>query len=61
MTTLQAGIGEIMVWGMLSRSTQSPLISMATPLNNAAYLNIVAGKLHPFTAVMFLYGVGYFE
>lgn len=61
MTTLQAGGGGIMVWGMFSWSTLGPLISVETSLNSTEYLRIVADHVHPFMAVMFPDGDGYFQ
>ncbi|GBO08427.1 hypothetical protein AVEN_270100-1, partial [Araneus ventricosus] len=56
MTTLKAGGGKIMVWGMISWSTLGVLISVDTTLNSAAYLNIVSDYVHSFMAIMFPYG-----
>lgn len=61
MTTLQAGGGGTMVWGMFSWSTLGPLISLDITLNSTAYLNIVADHVHSFMATMFPSGDGHFQ
>ncbi|GBO07732.1 hypothetical protein AVEN_204199-1, partial [Araneus ventricosus] len=55
-TTLKAGGGKIMVWGMISWSTLGVLISVDTILNSAAYLNIVTDHDNSFMAIMYPYG-----
>ncbi|GBO33401.1 hypothetical protein AVEN_39671-1 [Araneus ventricosus] len=61
MTTLLAGGGGIMVWGMFFWSTLGTLIFVDTTLYITAYLNIVANHVHSFMVIMFPYGDGHFQ
>jgi len=49
-TTVQAGGGCVMVWGMFSWHTLGPLVPIGHHLNATAYLNIVSDHVHPFMA-----------
>jgi len=40
-TTVQAGSGGVMVWGMFSWHTFGPLVPIGHRLNSTAYLSIV--------------------
>jgi len=48
-TTVQAGGGGVMVWGMFSWHT---LVPIGLRLNATAYLSIVSDHVHPFMATM---------
>ncbi|GBN19331.1 hypothetical protein AVEN_59630-1 [Araneus ventricosus] len=61
MTTLQAGVGGIVVWGMFFWSTLGPLVSVDTTLNSTAYLNIISDYVHSFMAIKFPYGDGHIK
>jgi len=45
-TTVQAGCGGVMVWGMLSWYTLGPLVPIGHCLNGTAYLSIVSDHVH---------------
>ena len=47
-STVQAGGGGVMVWGILPWHNLGPLIPIEHRLNAAAYLIIVADRVHPF-------------
>ena len=47
-TTVQAGGGGVMVWGMFSWHTLGPLVPIGHRLNATAYLSIVSDHVHPF-------------
>ncbi len=47
-STVQAGGGGVMVWGIFSWHTLGPLILIEHRLNATAYLSIVADHVHPF-------------
>jgi len=49
-TTVQAGGGGVMVWGMFSWHTLGPLVPIGHCLNAAAYLSIVSDHVHPLMA-----------
>ncbi len=47
-STVQAGGGGVMVWGIFSLHTVGPLVPIEHCLNTTAYLSIVADHVHPF-------------
>ncbi len=47
-STVQAGGGGVMVWGIFSWHTLGPLILIKHHLNATAYLSVVADHVHPF-------------
>ncbi len=47
-STVQAGGGGVIVWGIFSWYTLGPLVPTEHCLNAAAYLSIVADHVHPF-------------
>jgi len=47
-TTVQAGGGDVMVWGMFSWHALGPLVPIGHRLNVTAYLRIVSDHLIPF-------------
>jgi len=49
-TTVQAGGGGVIVWGMFSWHTLGPLVQIGHRLNATAYLSIVSDNVHPFMA-----------
>jgi len=52
-TTVKAGGGGVMVWGMLSWHTLGPLVPIGHRLNATAYLCIVFDHVHPFMTTMY--------
>uniref|UniRef100_A0A3B3QF02 Transposase Tc1-like domain-containing protein n=1 Tax=Paramormyrops kingsleyae TaxID=1676925 RepID=A0A3B3QF02_9TELE len=60
-TTLQAGGGGVMVWGMFSWHTLGPLVPIGHRLNATAYLSIVSDHVHPFMTTMYPSSDGYFQ
>uniref|UniRef100_A0AAY5L5G1 Transposase Tc1-like domain-containing protein n=1 Tax=Esox lucius TaxID=8010 RepID=A0AAY5L5G1_ESOLU len=57
-TTVQAGGGGVMVWGMFSWHT---LVPIGHRLNATAYLSIVSDHVHPFMTTMYPSSDGYFQ
>ncbi len=47
-STVQAGGGGVMVWGIYSWHTLDPLVPIEHRLNSTVYLSIVADHVHPF-------------
>ncbi len=47
-STVQAAVGGVMVWGIFSWHTLGPLVPIEYRLNTTAYLSIVADHVHPF-------------
>ncbi len=47
-STVQAGGGGVMVWGIFYWHTLGPLVPIEHRLNATAYLSIVADQVHPF-------------
>ncbi len=47
-STVQAGGGGVMVWGIFYWHTLGPLVPIEHRLNATAYLSIVADHVHPF-------------
>jgi len=60
-TTVQAGGGGVMLWGMFSWHTLGPLVPIGHSLNATAYLSIVSKNLHPFMATMYPFSDGSFQ
>ncbi len=52
-STVQAGGGGIMVWGIFSWHTLGPLVPIEHRLNATAYLSIVADHVHPFMTTVY--------
>ncbi len=48
LSTVQAGGGGVMVWGIFSWHTFGPLVPVEHRLNATAYRSIVADHVHPF-------------
>ncbi len=47
-STVQAGGGGVMVWGIFSWHTLGPLVPIEHRLNATVYLSIVPDHVHPF-------------
>ncbi len=52
-STVQAGGGGLMVWGIFSWYTLGPLVPIEHRLNTTVYLNIVADYAHPFMTTVY--------
>jgi len=52
-TTVQAGGGGLLVWGMFSWHILVPLVPTGHRLNAMAYLSIVSNHVYPFMATMY--------
>ncbi len=52
-STVQAGGGGVMVWGIFSWHTLDPLVPIEHRLNAAAYLSIVADHVHLFMTTVY--------
>jgi len=52
-STVQAGGGGVMVWGIFSWHTLGPLVPIEHSLNPTAYLSIVADHVHPFMTTVY--------
>ncbi len=52
-STVQAGGGGVMVWGIFSWHTLDPLVPIEHCLNTAAYRSIVADHVHPFITTVY--------
>uniref|UniRef100_A0A8C6ULW3 Uncharacterized protein n=1 Tax=Neogobius melanostomus TaxID=47308 RepID=A0A8C6ULW3_9GOBI len=55
-TTVQAGGGGVMVWGMFSWHTLGPLVPIGHRLNATDYLSIVSVYIHSSTLQIILCG-----
>jgi len=53
-STVQAGAGGVMVWGIFSWHTLGSLVPNEHRLNATAYLSIVADHVHPFMTTVTL-------
>jgi len=53
-STVQAGGGGVMVWGIFSWHTSGPLVPIEHFLNATAYQSIVADHVHSFMSVSHL-------
>uniref|UniRef100_A0A8C6Q136 Transposase Tc1-like domain-containing protein n=1 Tax=Nothobranchius furzeri TaxID=105023 RepID=A0A8C6Q136_NOTFU len=60
-TTVQAGDGGVMVWGMFSWHTLCPLLPTGHGLNATGILSIVSDHVHPFMTTMYPSSDGYFH
>ncbi len=60
-STVQAGGGGVMVWGIFSWHTLGPLVPIEHQLNATAYLSIVANHVHPLTTTVYPSSTGYFQ
>ncbi|KAG2460242.1 TCB1 transposase, partial [Polypterus senegalus] len=60
-TTVQAGGGGVMVWGMFSWHTLGPLVPIGHRLNATGYLSTVSDHVHPFMTTMYPSSDGYFQ
>ncbi len=54
-STVQAGGGGVMVWGIFSWHTFGPLVPIEHCLNSTVYLSIVADHVHPFMTTVYTY------
>ena len=52
-STVLAGGGGVMVWGIFSWHILGPLVPIEHCLNAAAYLSIVADYVHPFKTTVY--------
>ncbi len=52
-STVQAGGGGVMVWGIFSWHTLGPLVPIEHRLNATAYMSIVADHVHPFMITVY--------
>nr|KAF6369295.1 hypothetical protein mMyoMyo1_010662 [Myotis myotis] len=59
-TTLQAGGGSVMVWGMFSWHDLGPLIRVEC-LNSTTYLSIIGDQVHPIMLMVYPNGDGFFQ
>ncbi len=60
-STVQAGCGGEMVWGIYSWHTLDPLVPIEHNLNATAYLSIVSDHVHPFMTTVYPFSDGYFQ
>ncbi len=60
-STVQAGGGGVMVWGIFSWHSLSPLVPIERCLNTTAYLSIVADHVHPFMTTVYPSSDDYFQ
>ncbi len=60
-STVQAGGGGVMVWGIFYWHTLGPLVPIEHCLNATAYLSIVAYYAHPFMTTVHPSSDGYFQ
>ncbi len=60
-STVQAGGGGVMVWGIFSWHTLGPLVPIEHRLNATSYLSIVADHVHPFMTSVYPSSDGYFH
>ncbi len=60
-STVQAGGGGVMVWGIFSWRTLGPLVPTEHRLNATAYLSIVADHVHPFMTTVYPSSDVYFQ
>ncbi len=60
-STVQAGGGGVMVWGIYSWDTLGPLVPVEHCLNATAYLSIVADHVHPFMTTVYPSSDSYFQ
>lgn len=60
-STVQAGGGGAMVWGIYSWRTLGPLLPIEHCVNITAYLSIIADHVHPFRTSVYSSSDGYFQ
>ncbi len=60
-STVQAGGGGVMVWGIFAWHTLGSLVPIEHRLNATAYLSNVADHVHPFMTYLILSSDGYFQ
>ena len=60
-STVQAGGGGVMVWGIFSWLTLSPLVPTEHCVKATAYLSIVTDHVHPFMTTVYPSSGGYFQ
>ncbi len=60
-STVQAGGGGVMVWGIFSWHTLGPLVPTEHCLNATTYLSIVADHVHPFRTTVYPSSDDYFQ
>ncbi len=60
-STIQAGGGGVIVWGMFSWHTLGPLAPIEHSINATAYLTIVADHVHLFMTTVYTSSDGYFQ
>ncbi len=60
-STVQAGGGGVMVWGILSCHTLGPLVPIEHRLNTTVYLSIVADHVHLFMTTEYTSSDDYFQ
>ncbi len=60
-STVQAGVGGVMVWGIFSWHTLGLLAPIEHSLNSTDYLSIVADHDHPFMTTVYPSTDGYFQ
>ncbi|GBN89068.1 Transposable element Tc1 transposase [Araneus ventricosus] len=58
---IQAGNGDIMLWGMFSWAALGPVVMVEQIMKAANYLNTIADQLHPYMAFVFPTGNGIFQ
>ncbi len=59
-STVQAGVGGVMVWGIFYWHTLGPLVPIEYRLNATACLSIVADHVHPFITTVYPSSDDYF-
>ncbi len=60
-STVQAGGGGVMVWGIFYWDTLGPLVPIEHRFNTTAYLSIVADHVHPFMTTVYSSSDVYFQ
>ncbi len=60
-STVQAGGGGVMVWGIISLHSLGPLVPIEHRSNATVYLSIVADHVHPFMTTMYPSSDDYFQ
>ncbi len=60
-STVQAGGGGVVVWGIFSWHTLGPLVPIEHRLDVIAYLSIVADHVHPSMTTVFPSSEDYFQ
>ncbi len=60
-STVQAGGGGVMVWGIFSWHTLGPLVPIEHRLNATVYLSIIADHVHPFMTTVYTSSDEYFQ